>query len=420
MPPDALGAVSRGSTRACTQLTNATPGSAVAGFVEVPALHTTAPVLQGDGPGQLQLAVGHPPGASWPGGSGVAVLVSPGASWFSGLGTVRRGDQVIFVGPCGRFTYSVLSSATKAASPQTWAQTAAAHRGRKGGQLLRLVTTEPLNALWQAPRSFVVTAALTKVAKAPWHPPGSVTPPLGPKLELARPISPSALPQPGLLTLSGNPDPAWAQTAAPLAVGERMVGLYGAAVLAAGEGWGRWRAALSPRPAVVATTDAMGLKGASGTYGSRTNVGLVMAGSTVVAGRAQAIVHFSGGKAVGLWKVTVQARVRGGFLVVDGFSMVPIGQTSPRHAKVGAGVATAMARVPTGGLGRLLAPGPAQATIPFTFSSTPTTTPTSQPPHRSKPAPPSGPRAVGSAAATAPRPTAGSGQRRSGRHSEGG
>ncbi|HLG92851.1 MAG TPA: sortase, partial [Acidimicrobiales bacterium] len=77
------------------------------GLLEAASIGLRAPVLEGVGDQQLDVAVGHVPGSVWPGQAGTSVLVAHDVTYFSQVGQLSPGTTVDFVTPCATYVYAV-------------------------------------------------------------------------------------------------------------------------------------------------------------------------------------------------------------------------------------------------------------------------------------------------------------------------
>ena len=66
-------------------------------------------VLEGDGDGVLQKAVGHVPTTAFPGGPGNVVIAGHRDTFFRALRKIRNDDDIIFTTTQGTYNYQVAS-----------------------------------------------------------------------------------------------------------------------------------------------------------------------------------------------------------------------------------------------------------------------------------------------------------------------
>ena len=126
-------------------------GFALVGRIEVPRLHLSAMVAEGDTPRVLRVAVGHLPGTPLPWQSGNMVLAAHRDTFFRHLGDIKQGDLVRITIPGSEYTYRV--TFTDVVEPQeTWVLRPAT------GETLTLITCYPFQYIGPAPKRFVVRA----------------------------------------------------------------------------------------------------------------------------------------------------------------------------------------------------------------------------------------------------------------------
>lgn len=369
-----------------------------AGRVEIPVLGLDAPVLQGDGPSQLSLAVGHAADTVWPGSMGTTVLASVGGAWFSRIGSLTPGDEIVFVAACVRYTYSVTATSivnSQSPIPSGPAVKPVFSPGSGDTPGLVLVTTAPTNALWATQSDYRVTATLSAIQPTGWTSLGGIALPQAPAVSM--PPGMGSLPPlppapPGILSFQGTPNSSWAQSLGPVAVAEQVRTLYQAAVVAADGGGAPQWVSLSANKVPFAVT--AGLKGTKITYLSRVKISLRVNGSNVVAASAQAIVKLSGGHTSGPHILTIGEAVRANHLNIAGFSLA-----APTAAVAKAALAappitptTTTTVVPSQSplsTAAPLQPGTVQISVPFTpVGAAPVIIATPPPPTTVPPPPP--------------------------------
>ncbi|MHB1683373.1 MAG: class D sortase [Bacilli bacterium] len=132
---------------------NSATSSAAApiGLLQIPQLHLTAPILEGDGAAVLSVAVGHLPGSVMPGQLGLAVLAAHNATWFRSIDQLHRGSVIDVATQNGRYEFQVRSAQI--------VKTGAAVANTASPSVL-LETCYPLNALYLTPYRYLVTATL--------------------------------------------------------------------------------------------------------------------------------------------------------------------------------------------------------------------------------------------------------------------
>ena len=77
------------------------------GFLVIPALNQTLPIVEGTEGAQLERGVGHFERSAMPGSANNCVLSGHRDTVFTELGKIGVGDQLIAVTPAGEFTYQV-------------------------------------------------------------------------------------------------------------------------------------------------------------------------------------------------------------------------------------------------------------------------------------------------------------------------
>jgi len=105
LPADSSGPVATGGPMEPAQ---ARPATGVRfGFLVIPALNQTLPIVEGTADAQLERGVGHFERSTMPGGANNCVLSGHRDTVFSDLGKIGVGDQLIAVTPAGEFAYQV-------------------------------------------------------------------------------------------------------------------------------------------------------------------------------------------------------------------------------------------------------------------------------------------------------------------------
>jgi len=297
---------------------SSTPALTPIGILEVPSIGLRAPVVQGVGNAQLDVAVGHVPTSVLPGRAGSAVLSAHDVSWFSQIDHLHRGDSILFAERCETLRYQV-----------------AGHQVVKTGSpiystpvpMLVMVTCYPLNALFLTPDRYVVTADLVAVSKTgKAGAPDVQTPPAPPLVVPA----PPALADQGLtlatndaplgtLGFTGTPPAATLQSPVPMHIEASVLALYFAALRSAEQDHPGWWADVAPH---VPFTDASPLVGGSITHNSASvTPTLAFTGATFTGATVTAEPEVAGGTAPGTYRLTMTAATRGNTLVVTGWQM---------------------------------------------------------------------------------------------------
>ena len=286
-------------------------------LLEAPSIGLLAPVVDGVGDSQLSVAVGHVPASSWPGSPGTSVLAAHDVTWFSHIVQLEAGDTVSVVTPCRTFDYTVADHrVVPAGSPI--AQTAA--------EQLVLITCYPLNALFLTSQRYVLDATLTRVVDA-GSPTRAVAPGAAPLVPAPPALAAQGLdldhnPAPlGTLALTGSPAVGWQESAAPLDDEDAVLQLYFAAVRAAEQDQPSWWAAIAP---TVPFSAAAPLVGSRITYNNTDfNPSLDVVGATMTGSSLATEPMLAGERASGLYRISMQAEVDGGTLVLTGWTMTP-------------------------------------------------------------------------------------------------
>lgn len=124
--------------------------------VQIPRLHLSAMIAEGDSSSVLRVAVGHVPGTALPGESGNVVLAAHRDTFFRRLGEVKVGDVIRLTIPRGEYSYRV--TFTEVVEPrETWVIEPAT------GETLTLITCYPFHYIGPAPERFVVRARRSDV-----------------------------------------------------------------------------------------------------------------------------------------------------------------------------------------------------------------------------------------------------------------
>lgn len=128
------------------------PGTRI-GTIAIPALHLTAPIIEGVSDADLKRGVGHVPGSAQSGGLGNVVLAAHRDTLFRPLRAVEKGMQVEVSGAAGTYRYQVES--TRIVAPNQLEVMDIAEQPE-----VTLITCYPFNFIGSAPMRFVVKARL--------------------------------------------------------------------------------------------------------------------------------------------------------------------------------------------------------------------------------------------------------------------
>jgi len=127
------------------------PGDLV-GRLDIPRLHLSAIVLEGDDDRTLKLGVGHVPGTSLPGGPGNVALAAHRDSYFRPLRGIREADEIEMTTPDRSYRYRVESVRIVDPGAVEVLRDSAAPS-------LTLVTCYPFGWVGNAPKRFIVRAS---------------------------------------------------------------------------------------------------------------------------------------------------------------------------------------------------------------------------------------------------------------------
>jgi len=126
----------------------------VIGWLDVPRLHISTAVLEGDDDLSLDLGAGHIPGTPMPGAPGNVAIAAHRDSFFRSLGGIEPQDRIRLRTPGGDSEYTVES--TRIVRPSNVSVLA-----NSGQPELTLVTHYPFRFVGAAPLRFVVRARRT-------------------------------------------------------------------------------------------------------------------------------------------------------------------------------------------------------------------------------------------------------------------
>ncbi len=121
------------------------------GRIEVPRLHVSAAVANGDDDGTLSVAIGHLPDTPFPWEAGNSALAGHRDTFFRQLRNIRVGDDMRVATPYGDFTYQV--SRTLIVTPDDLSVLEPTAE-----PTLTLVTCYPFSYVGHAPKRFIVQA----------------------------------------------------------------------------------------------------------------------------------------------------------------------------------------------------------------------------------------------------------------------
>ena len=292
------------------------PGSGEAqGVIEIPKLGVVAPVLQGTDDAQLNVGVGHDPNSVWPGINGNSVLEAHDVSYFQNLPNLSQGDTVIYESPCTTYSFVVQSHSVVSQGAPVY---------NTPNPSITLVTCWPTNALWFTPDRYLVTANeissnATSASRATFL--TAVAPPTVPvPAQLAQQgvtLATYSVPM-GTMSITGSPDPAWAQTTNPLLVEDSAVEAFIAGVRALNENRIDWWNAVAPSVPVPA-----GLVSASTHFLTPLNVDIQATGAQATGAVLSVTVRTSGGSAPGTYSMVVTDKISNGVLTIASWQETP-------------------------------------------------------------------------------------------------
>lgn len=129
---------------------DAAPGDLL-GRIEIPRLHVSAMIIEGDDTDELRNAVGHIPGTALPWESGNIGLAGHRDSFFRSIGGLRDGDQIVLTTIRGTFQFRAAEFAI--VKPDDVGVLSSVQR-----PALTLVTCYPFRYIGSAPKRFVIRA----------------------------------------------------------------------------------------------------------------------------------------------------------------------------------------------------------------------------------------------------------------------
>lgn len=300
------------SLASCSQSTQGT--DSVKGLLEIPRLGVVAPVEEGVGDAQLNVAVGHDPYSVWPGEAGNAVLEAHDVSYFVSLPDLSAGDTVRYVSPCTTYDFKVTAHTVVSQGSPVY---------DTPGPTITLVTCWPTNALWFTPDRYLVTASeIGQSSTTGGHPYLATSPP--PSVPVPAPLASQgvtlatySLPM-GTFALAGSPDPAWAQTTNPLLVEGSAVEAFIAGVRALTQDRLDWWKTLAP--GVTAPAPLVGAQNPK--YLTALDVTVTATGAeatSVVLSDTVSVTEGSG--PAGTYAMSVHETIHKGTLVISNWTM---------------------------------------------------------------------------------------------------
>ena len=127
------------------------PDHQLIGRLEIPRVHLSVMVVDGDDVATLKIAAGHLPDTPLPWEFGNSAVAAHRDSFFRPLSEIKLNDRLVLMTPHGEFHYAVAS--LRVVEPNDL--TALAQTGRSS---LTLVTCYPFSYVGRAPKRFIVRA----------------------------------------------------------------------------------------------------------------------------------------------------------------------------------------------------------------------------------------------------------------------
>ncbi len=288
------------------------------GLLVIPSIGLTAPVEEGTGDDQLNVAVGHVPTSVWPGTTGNTVLEAHDVSYFVNIDQLKPGETIEYETPCITYDYTVQSH-------QVIQQGSTIYNTPT--PTLSLVTCWPTNALWFTPTRYLVTASEFRTvpntaAAVVGTVPTSASPPTVPApaalVAQGLTLTTNSVPM-GTMTITGQPDPGYVEGPGPLAVEDSAVESFIAGVKALEQNQLGWWGAIAPGVAVPAPLLGANVSG----YDASLDVAVTATGSAATSVQLTDTAIVTGGKDPGRYAITVVQTVSAGQLVVSSWTLHP-------------------------------------------------------------------------------------------------
>ena len=158
-PPLAITTLPPDDAHAAPAAPTALPVGEPTGRIEVPRLHLSAAVANGDDDGTLRVAIGHLPDTPFPWEDGNSALAGHRDTFFRELRHIRVNDDMLVATPYGEFTYHVTK--TLIVTPDDLSVLAPTSE-----PTLTLVTCYPFSYVGHAPKRFIVEAVRSRTTSA--------------------------------------------------------------------------------------------------------------------------------------------------------------------------------------------------------------------------------------------------------------
>lgn len=286
-------------------------------IMKIPALHVTAPILQGTHMAQLNVAVGHLPQSVMPGTPGTSILAGHNATWFHHINQLKNGATIRVESQHTTWTFTVhKKSVVHTGSPIY----------NSASPSIVLEACYPLNVLYLTPYRYLVWAklshtsthahnragqALSPTVFTPEHIPAAVK-------SQGVTLKTNAMPM-GHLAVSGAPTKGWRQSNAPLNAADATTSLYFAALHIAQDNSRRWWHKLArhvPYSAIAPLT-----QGAHVRYITQANESETVQGTHVQKTTLVVKVNIAGGPHPGVYTIRSTTRVAGHRVTLVGWQM---------------------------------------------------------------------------------------------------
>jgi len=144
-------------------------GSQAQGVVSASEIGMAAPVLAGDGDSQINVAVGHADGSSWPGQPGTTLFAAHDVTYFSHINQLAVHSEIDFVTPCQTFTYQVTGhQVVQKGSPVYSPSTESSWCSRPATRPMR--SSSRTSAISSRPSSSRCASTTRRCPRSPAHP----------------------------------------------------------------------------------------------------------------------------------------------------------------------------------------------------------------------------------------------------------
>jgi LPXTG-site transpeptidase (sortase) family protein len=286
----------------------------VRGLLEIPKLGVTAPVEQGSGDAQLDVAVGHDPYSVWPGATGNSVLAAHDVGYFERLPKLSTGDTILYVAPCSTYAFSVSRHGIVSPGSPVYDTRA---------PTLTLITGWPTDTLRSTSERYLVTADEVSQSSTAGASRQYLTTSLPPSVPVpsaltAQGVTLATYQLPiGIFSLTGSPDETWSQTTNPLTAEKPAVEDYIAGVRSLTQKHLDWWSDVAP--GLPPPAPLIGAR--NPTYTSALDLIEFATGTRVDSLTLTNDVTVRGGKAPGRYSMTVGETIEGGTLLITHWSM---------------------------------------------------------------------------------------------------